>query len=178
MAAPPLHQRLRFDTEHGQVLDDDRRYVLLRADVLMGMFELLPAEARNTALSAFARSVFTYGSNSVRAYDAAAEPRAPQLFHAVAQGALSLGWGVWHFDVGATCCRLRVENSPFAAPFRSLHTPACAAIAGMLQAVCSHAWQRDCVAVEVQCSACTSDVPAPLPSLCVFEATTTDLASE
>ena len=35
MTASALHDRLQFDVENGQVLDEDRRYVLLRADDLI-----------------------------------------------------------------------------------------------------------------------------------------------
>ena len=170
MANSPLHERLKFDTAGGQVLDADRRYVLMRADVLMGMFEFMPAAASRQALEALARSVATYGSGSVRAYDDPADPASRQLFEAVAQGAASLGWGVWEFELGERSCRLSVRNSPFAAAFRKMRLPACAPIVGMMQAVCSHAWKHDCVAVEVECSACAAAADAPHDGLCRFEA--------
>jgi predicted hydrocarbon binding protein len=170
MAHPPLHERLQFDTSRGQVLDADRRYVLMRADVLMGMFAFLPPLASRQALEALARSVCTHGSDSVRAYADPADPDSLRLFDAVAQGASSLGWGVWEFELGERSCRLQVRNSPFAAAFRKMRSPACAPIAGMLQAVCSHAWKKDCVALEVECSACAAAVDAAHEGLCRFEA--------
>lgn len=170
MAPPPLHERLRFDTSRGQVLDANRRYVLMRADVLMGMFAFLPAPASRQALEALARSVATYGSDSVRAYDNPADPASQQLFDAVAQGASSLGWGVWEFEPGERSCRLVVRNSPFAAAFRKMRSPACAPIVGMMQAVCTHAWKQDCIAVEVECSACAGSEDASHEGRCRFEA--------
>jgi len=170
MAHPPLHERLNFDTARGQVLDADRRYVLLRADVLMGMFAFLPQPASSQALLALARSVATHGSDSVRAYDDSADPASLQLFDVVAQGASSLGWGVWDFELGRRSCRLKVRNSPFAAAFRKMRAPACAPIAGMMQAVCSHVWKQDCAAIELECSACAAQEPAPDEGLCLFEA--------
>lgn len=170
MAHPPLHERLQFDTARGQVLDANRRYVLVRPDVLMGMFAFLPAPASQQALAALARSVFTHGSDSVRAYADPADPASLRLFDAVAQGASSLGWGVWEFELGERSCRLQVRNSPFAAAFRQMRSPACAPIAGMLQAVCSHAWKQDCVAVEVECSACAAAGDAEHEGLCRFQA--------
>ncbi len=71
----PLHERLRFDTDNGAVFDADRRYVLLRTDVLMGAFDELPEPAKSDALRAFGRSVARHGADSVRAYVAAS--RAP-----------------------------------------------------------------------------------------------------
>ena len=153
------------------MLDANRRYVLMRADVLMGIFELLPQAASRQALEALTRSVATYAGDSVRAYDDPADPASLQLFDAVAQGASSLGWGVWQFDLGARSCRLTVRNSPFAAAFRKMGAPACAPIVGMMQAVCSHAWKQDCVAVEVECSACAAAGHASSEDLCRFEAT-------
>ena len=45
----PLHKRLAFDLSEGQVLDGPRRYLIMRADVLMGAFAKLEAEPRRLA---------------------------------------------------------------------------------------------------------------------------------
>lgn len=171
MATTHLHERLRFDTARGQVLDGDRRYVLVRSDVLMGMFEGMQPAGRAQALEAFARSVFRYGSDSVRAYHRVADPGGVQLFNIVAAGASSLGWGVWHFDLATQSCRLRVVNSPFAAAAPGATSPTCAAIVGMVQAVCTHAWKTPSVAHETQCSACSAGVgsEAAVDGVCTFE---------
>lgn len=166
----PLHERLNFDVSQGQVLDANRRYVLMRADVLMGMFASMTPALREQALDALAQSVFTHGGDSVRAYADASDPDFLRLFDAVASGASSLGWGVWEFELGQRSCRLTVRNSPFAAAFRKMRAPACAPIVGMLQAVCTHAWKQDCVAREVECSACAAGEHAPLEGVCRFEA--------
>ena len=165
-----LHERLKFDTSQGQVLDANRRYLLMRADVLMGMFASMTLQAREQALEALTHSVFTHASDSVRAYADPADPASLGLFEAVALGAASLGWGVWQFDLGEGSCRLTVRNSPFATAFRTVQAPACAPIVGMVQAVCTHVWKQDCVAMEVECSACTSGEHAPHEGLCRFEA--------
>jgi len=173
VANPPLHERLAFDVSQGQVLDANRRYVLMRADVLMGMFGFMPEPMSRQALAALARSVEVHGSDSVRAYDNSADPSGLQLFDAVAQGASSLGWGVWKFDPAPGIVRLTVRNSPFAAAARAVGAPACAPIVGMMQAVCSHVWKAKCVAVEIECSACAAQGYAPRQPLCVFEASPT-----
>ena len=152
MSAAPLHERLAFETSQGQVMDADRRYVLVRADVLMGMFDLLPDPVGAQAMAAFAESVFRFGSGSVRAYADPADPDSKKLFAAVAAGAASLGWGVWAFDIGHRDCQLTVRNSPFAAASQS-QRPACSPILGMLRAVCEHAWKAPCVVEEVVCCA-------------------------
>lgn len=165
----PLHQRLQFDTAHGQVLEMDRRYVLLRADVLMGIFEMLQPQHRAEALDAFARSVLAYGSRSVQAYDQLGEGGATGLFNAVAEGAASLGWGAWTFKLDGHTCALQVLNSPFAHAAKRLGAPACAPILGMLRAVCTHVWARPCVAYELLCSGCSGSAHG-LEGICHFEA--------
>jgi predicted hydrocarbon binding protein len=127
-------------------------------------------QLRQQAFEALTHSVFTHGGDSVRAYADPADPASLGLFNAVASGASSLGWGVWEFDLGQGSCRLTVRNSPFAAAFRGMQEPACAPIVGMMQAVCSHAWKQDCVAKEVECSACALGAHAAPAVLCRFEA--------
>ena len=153
---PALHERLHFDTANGQVLDADRRYLLLRTDVLMGLFDFLPGAARDEALRAFGRSVATRGGESVRAYAATAGTDAlPALME---DAAASLGWGRWHLvpeepGVGPGTLTLEVENSPFAAASTLTKAPACHAIAGMLEALAGALWSLPAEARETRCAA-------------------------
>lgn len=161
---PPLHERLRFDLSAGQVLDGSRRYVIMRADVLMGSFERLPAAARDQALQALGASVTEHGGDSVRAYLAQVGPEA--LLQAMVEGSASLGWGVWRFRRDGAGLWLEVGNSPFAAASR--HTdgaPACHAIAGMLRAVAQALEGAPMQAREIRCAGCAAgDGGAP----CLF----------
>lgn len=154
-AAPPLHRRLQFDLARGQVLDDTRRYVLLRADVLMGLFDGLPVRMRADALRALAGSVARHGADSVRAYAARPGTTPDALLATMADSAASLGWGAWRFerapDGGAL--RLQVRNSPFAAQAGFDDMAACGAIAGMLEALGGALWGSPCRAVELRCAA-------------------------
>ena len=109
-----LHERLVFDTANGAVLDASRRYVLLRADVLMGLFDALPDAARGAALRAFGRSVATHGADSLRAYAAAPGINGAALERAVESAAASLGWGRWTLAHQGKTLQLDVCNSPFA----------------------------------------------------------------
>jgi predicted hydrocarbon binding protein len=94
----PLHERLNFDTAQGAVFDADRRYVLVRADVLMATFDALPGPAREEALRAFGRAVASQGSGSVRAYlDAVGAAALPAMLEGAAA---SLGWGRWRLGAG------------------------------------------------------------------------------
>jgi predicted hydrocarbon binding protein len=170
MTALALHERLQHDVDLGQVMDGDRRYVLLRADVLMGIFEGLPEHAAQEALTAFRDSVNRHGSASVRAYERGSDPDPAQLLATVASGAASLGWGRWHVELDGTTCRLRVLNSPFAQA-RDGHGKACAAIVGMLSAVCSRIWREPVLAREVRCAACAVHAGGPEAGICTFEAT-------
>ena len=154
----PLHERVRFDTDNGAVFDADRRYVLLRTDVLMGAFDGLPEPAKSDALRAFGRSVARHGADSVRAYIAASGPDG--LMQTMQASAASLGWGRWHIEriadgqaTSTASLRLTVENSPFAAAAAPAAGPVCHAIAGMLEAVASALWQRPASAHETRCRA-------------------------
>lgn len=153
---PALHERLHFDTAHGQVLDESRRYVLLRADVLMGLFAELAPPAREEALRAFGRSVARQGADSVRAYAASAGRTAlPAL---VESAAASLGWGRWTLDGhraegSPPQWSLQVENSPFAAASPGAAAPVCHAIAGMLETLAAALWGAPAEARETRCGA-------------------------
>lgn len=148
-----LLQRLSFDTAAGQVLDQDRRYLLMRADVLMGMFAALPAAQRLQAMAALTQSVWQHGANSVRAY--ASQPGGTQqvLLISMQDSAASLGWGRWQFDAVAQGLRLTVSNSPFATMASFNDQPACGAIVGMLKALGEALWSGSVDAWESQCSA-------------------------
>lgn len=148
-----LHERLCFDLDAGQVLDAERRYVILRADVLMGAFDGLEPAARMRALEALGASVTRNGADSVRAYLAELGPGA--LLEAMVAGSASLGWGRWSFRDEGQRLWLEVRNSPFAAGTRFAQRPSCHAITGMLGAVAGALWGLQSVdASELDC-ACT-----------------------
>jgi len=150
-----LHRRLRFDTARGQVLDESRRYVLLRADVLMGTFDALSDAARNDALRAFGRSVATHGVDSIRAYVQANGPQA--LPSVMESAAASLGWGRWSLELDHDALRLHVDNSPFAAASTRRSGPVCHAIAGMLEGLAGVLWDDAASATETTCGAQNGD---------------------
>jgi predicted hydrocarbon binding protein len=147
-----LHERLRFDTAEGQVLDGARRYLLLRADVLMGLFDALPEAARAESLRAFGRSVALHGADSLRAYAAEPGVDGTALQRVVESAAASLGWGRWHLTHDGDALSLEVRNSPFAAAARAGSGPACAAIAGMLEALAGIVLGATANAREVACA--------------------------
>jgi predicted hydrocarbon binding protein len=188
--APSLADRLRHDLEQGQILDQDRRYLMLRADVLMGLFAELEPAARTQALRALDRSVQRHGAGSVQAYArlraggpegaapsdlstafpsrASAESLAAQaLLGDMAAAAATLGWGVWDFEPDGTGLRLTVRNSPFAAAARDLGLqgePVCHAIAGMAAALGRALWSAPAEVTE----SCAAQGPPGAPLRCVF----------
>jgi predicted hydrocarbon binding protein len=146
----PLHERLQFDLPNGQVQDGPRRYVIMRADVLMGAFDGLAPGAREDALRALGRSVTGFGSDSVRAY--LAEVGLSALLETMQQSSASLGWGRWSFRLQHERLELTVANSPFAAGTRATQGRACHAIAGMLEAVAGALWSAPVRAQELRCA--------------------------
>lgn len=131
-----LQERLVWDADAGAILDADRRYVMLRADVLMGLFAALPPAQRDAALGSLQASVRSHGGASARAYQTQGAPDRAQFLQVMAQAAADLGWGVWRFQTaGADALALEVDNSPFAMAITGSDRPVCHAITGMLEAV-------------------------------------------
>lgn len=148
-----LHERLHFDTANGQVLDQSRRYLLMRADVLMGLFDALPEDAREQAFRALGQSVARFGGDSVRAY--AAQPGVDEaaLLTTMQDAAASLGWGRWQFEWTPDGLRLTVHNSPFAAGTGHRGRCVCHATAGMFEALAVTLWPGGAQARELSCAA-------------------------
>lgn len=159
-----LHERLNWDTASGQILDADRRYVMMRADVLMGLFTALPAADRQRAFESLRASVRNRGGASARAYRASGTADTEAFLQVMAESAADLGWGVWRFDwTPAEALTLTVHNSPFASAAGSSDAPVCHAIAGMLEAVTALVLGKAASVHETQC-ACMG------ASQCVFQA--------
>jgi len=132
---PRLLDRLVHDTATGEIRDGDIRYVMLRTDALMGLFQRLPELARQEALAALGDSIHENGGRSAAAYRAQGAAGAA-LLDVIVETAPQLGWGAWTFtDHGPRQLALEVRNSPFVHGFGASPTPVCSPISGMLRAV-------------------------------------------
>lgn len=160
-----LHERLQFDTDKGEIRDGPRRYLVMRNDVLMGLFDRLEPRARREALEALGRSVTACGGDSVRAY--LAEVGVERLARTIEEASASLGWGAWSLEHSQDRLALRVRNSPFAAGSAGREA-VCHPIAGMLQAVAQAIWGEGATARELRC-ACEAGGDAAAGE-CLFEA--------
>lgn len=145
-----LHKRLQFDLPDGQVMDGPRRYVIMRADVLMGAFDKLDPHTRFKMLASLGDSVTDFGGDSVRSYLAQVGTQA--LLQTMVDGSASLGWGVWSFRTEEDELLLEVRNSPFAAGSRSAEAPVCQPIVGMLRAIAQALWARPADVAELSCA--------------------------
>lgn len=154
MTHATLREKMQWQTELGQIKDADRRYIMLRTDVLMGVFSRLAPEARAAALNAFGTAVRESGGQSARAYFQALGGDARELLRTMADYSAELGWGKWSFGTEDEAqLRLTVRNSPFAAGFGSSATPVCHAIAGMLGTVGRLVLQGAVSVEETECAA-------------------------
>lgn len=154
--AESLRDRLQWQTGQGQIMDADRRYLMMRADVLMGLFRELPTDAaRAQALAALARSANRGGGASTRAYFQTLHGDTGALLNTMAAYSAELGWGVWSFSEssGHEALRLEVRNSPFAAGYGASDRPVCHPIAGILQTVGELALGRAVTVEETACAA-------------------------
>lgn len=160
----PLHVKLNFDTANGQVMDQSRRYLLMRIDVLMGLFDNLPQEIREQALRALGQSVERFGSDSVRAY--AAQPGVDEsvLLCTMQDAAASLGWGCWQFKRTSNGMQLTVRNSPFVAGTAQSGYPVCHSITGMFRGLTSILYPGGAKVCELSCAAQAGN------EICFFEA--------
>lgn len=151
-----LRDRLEFDPHRGEVRDGPRRYLLMRADVLMGALRRLDGHARALALTALADAVREHGADSLRAYRRGL-PDDDALLAATIAAAADLGWGAWRIERKPQRLMLVVANSPFAAGFGAAEQPVCAPIAGMLGALAQSTHARGDATVgveEIACAAC------------------------
>ncbi|MEX3846213.1 V4R domain-containing protein [Paraburkholderia sp. BR10882] len=155
--ATPIAQRLVFDLVRGEVRDHDRRYLLMRPDVLMGMLQLLDDTARAQALCAFADSTARHGKRSILAYlDGLAGRGAGDgnaLLDLICETSPALGWGRWDFERSGDGLVLNVFNSPFAAGYGSAVQPVCAPIAGMFRTVAAIVLGQPVRVQETACAA-------------------------
>lgn len=128
--------KLNWDTENGQILDADRRYIMLRADVLMGIFNNLPNPERLRALQSFKSSVKTHGSNSVAAYWLAINKNPQVLLESMISISAQLGWGAWQVQQKTSQqMTIQVTNSPFATASKTSKTPVCTPILGIMESM-------------------------------------------
>lgn len=146
-----LRDRLQFDRQHGAIHDADRRYLLMRADVLMGLLHELPLATQGTVLQAMAASTHKHGGASLAVYlDAVGRA---QLQQTVIDSAAALGWGVWQLSATPQGLALEVENSPFAQGHGPALQPVCAPINGILHSLASTLLQGDVTVTEHRCAA-------------------------
>lgn len=128
--------QLNWDTKNGQILDADRRYSMLRADVLMGIFNTLPELERQQALQSFMESVKTHGANSVAAYWLAINKNPELLLENMISISAQLGWGAWQIQQKTSReIIIQVTNSPFATASTTSKTPVCTPILGIMESM-------------------------------------------
>ena len=151
---------MKHDAARGELTEGAARYLLIRHDSLMGLFQRLPEPARSEALAAFADSLAEHGGRSAESYRAEHPDR---LLPILAGKASQLGWGNWSFALERESIVLTVHNSPFAHGFGNSKHPVCAPIAGMLRAVASLLLGADSTASETSCAASGGEA-------CVFRA--------
>lgn len=147
-----FNERLRTDPATGTIVDGERRYLTLRADVLMGLFHELPPAMQAPALAALARSAQRFGGQSVQAYrleDGAQQ----QLLDTMVAGAATLGWGAWDLVVAADSVELTVLNSPFAHGHGPATAPVCAPISGIFSSLAATVLNTEVSVTEYQCLA-------------------------
>ena len=93
-----FRDRLKANTDAGEIHDRDIRYLMIRPDSLMGLFRILDPGKRELALGAFSDSVKMHGKNSAESYQQLGVSEAGSLLASISETASQLGWGKWSFD--------------------------------------------------------------------------------
>ena len=152
-----LRERLSWDATAGTLHDGPRRYLMMRPDVLMGAVAALGADAQVAMLAALAASIARHGADSLRAYAEQVDGDAAALMTSTTEAAADLGWGEWTLQRHGSELHLSVANSPFVQGWRAAagvsHSPVCAPISGMLQALATQILQVPAQALECHCAA-------------------------
>jgi len=148
-----LKSRLRFDTDRGALYDSDRRYLLMRSDVLMSAVRALPLSSREQFLTALTESARSYVASSLIAYAAQTPGDSGALIQATVDAACDLGWGVWQIHGNPPRQWLRVSHSPFAQGYGASDTEVCAPVTGVFAALMSQVLGSSVQAREVGCVA-------------------------
>lgn len=147
-----VSSRIRLDRATGALSDGSTRYVMIRADGLMGAF--IGTAARGS-LTALRESVYRHGRKSLMHYQSEHGSDPAVLMATAAHMAATLGWGVWVFSrPGPTELKLTVHNSPFAEAVGASEVPLCAPILGMTRAVGELVLGGAVDARERECAAC------------------------
>ncbi|WP_051517004.1 V4R domain-containing protein [Herbaspirillum sp. RV1423] len=147
--------RFDFDSAGGAIRDGDRRYLMMRHDVLMGAIAHLSAGARQEVLAALVQSAAINGGRSIAAY--ASESGIERLIEVTCSGAAALGWGVWAMQHRDGQLQLTVQDSPFASGYIAAAATAddavCAPISGIFASVASQVLGKPASVTEVECRA-------------------------
>jgi hypothetical protein len=146
-----FRDRMQIDESAGTIYDGDRRYIMMRADVLMGMLQELPPSTQAVVLAALASSARSNGGKSVTAYLGAGGHA--QLQQTVIDGAAAFGWGAWRITASQNSIELEVENSPFAYGHGPASQPVCAPINGIFHSLASALMEGDITVTEQHCAA-------------------------
>lgn len=157
---------IRLTENNGALLDGDVRYLLIRADSLMGMIRNLVAEDQQKILNALSDSVSVSGGKSIIRYQNMGDSSSDKLIKKVVHTSTQLGWGKWSFhNKDSDSIELEVSNSPFAAGFGRSEFPVCAPITGMLKTIAEVITKKQVIVEELRCSAMGEDT-------CLFHAQT------
>ncbi|HAG71883.1 MAG TPA: hypothetical protein DCL66_06725 [Gammaproteobacteria bacterium] len=149
----------------GAINAGDVRYVLVRADGLMGCFK---SNWNSTSLMMYKEienSFFRFGRKSTQQYAKSLGGDPKELLLKIEGMAPQLGWGNWRLalDSNELKLTLTVKNSPFSAGYGQADFAVCAPISGMLRGVAEEIFKQTAISSEHRCAAMGADV-------CKFEA--------
>lgn len=145
---------LVHDLDSGVIADEGIRYLLIRADVLMGIAHHMPGVDPAMFLTALGESVFRHVQKSFSVYASDGRFDGANFLARTCEVAATLGWGSWvanqHPDGSRT---IEVRNSPFASGFGPSPLPVCVPIVGVLRALSILIHGSELPVIETNCAA-------------------------
>ena len=142
------------DLDSGKITDGPIRYLMLRADVLMGVARELGDEHATTFVDALERAAFRQSRESFEQYAVQGRFGTDDFLVSSSQVAARLGWGTWSVrELDAQTRQVEVRDSPFAAGAGRSSYPVCGAIRGVLRAIALVGYGQEVEVREVSCAA-------------------------
>jgi hypothetical protein len=138
------------DDESGRIVQDGVRYIMMRPDVLMGIFRHLGS--MTVLVKAMEESAFENARDSFNRYKAAGFFDGGDALLKSCAISARLGWGRWRPETKPDGELLvHVHHSPFAAGVGSSEVPVCGSISGILRAIYITAYGEEVRAEETHC---------------------------
>lgn len=156
MAANVIVENLTFDPSAGRLAYKDVRYLLIRAETIVGFQKAMEATDEKAAADALYQGGFQGGYLSAMQYKKIHRFSDRQALDFMMRMGTEIGWGQFRlakFDSQKQALQVIVEKSPFGEAYGRSGRPVCHLITGVISGLASVLFKKECIAREVECLA-------------------------